>query len=400
MTKYLLGCLLVLIFCEVRPVEKSGTLKDKNGQIMRGTPVILGKNQPNAVEFALDVKNWHIIKNNGFNTIRVCWVDPYYKDRNLNYWKVHEVIPYFDRCVENAQSAGMNIIINFHGVGSQQEFDKGFTFNFEREFWDSIAPRYKDNDLVYYEIANEPTFMMGDYLKPVFKQNLLNIYKNIRVKAPDRQVLMFSFNTIAGEIVNVVENYKNEIDWDFTSVAYHMYNLTSSQAVKTLMAGYRVICTEWNYDFVSKRTGYEYIKRVEGFKENAQTLEKLGSGWIDWRDWDDTSLNELLDTLMLDAKQKNYWWGIPDPEIKVTSVKLSEIKIQLDSGASRQLTAIVYPALAGNQQITWTSSNSEIVSVNQSGVILATAKKSGSANISVTTSDGNFTALCEVKVKM
>ena len=166
------------------------------------------------------------------------------------------------------------------------------------------------------------------------------------------------------------------------------------------MTGYRVICTEWNYDFVSKRTGYEYIKRVDGFKENAQTLEKLGSGWIDWRDWDDTSLNELLDTLILDAKQKNYWWGIPDPEIKVTSVKLTELKIQLVSGASRQLTAIVYPALAGNQQITWTSSNSEIVSVNQSGVFMATAKKSGSASITVTTSDGNSTAQCEVKVTM
>jgi hypothetical protein len=43
-------------------------------------------------------------------------------------------------------------------------------------------------------------------------------------------------------------------------------------------------------------------------KENAQTLETIGSGWIDWRDWDDTTLNELLDTLITDARLKNYWW--------------------------------------------------------------------------------------------
>ena len=103
-------------------------------------------------------------------------MDPWYKDHEKNYWKVSEVLPYYDKCVENAVATGMNIIINYHGVGSQQEFDKSFTFEFETEFWDSIAPRYKNNDLVYYEIANEPTFNMNDYLNPVFKQNLMAIY--------------------------------------------------------------------------------------------------------------------------------------------------------------------------------------------------------------------------------
>jgi|GEM_PF-6159672 len=34
----------------------------------------------------------------------------------------------------------------------------------------------------------------------------------------------------------------------------------------------------------------------------------IGSSWIDWRDWNDTTLNELLDTLITDARLKNYWW--------------------------------------------------------------------------------------------
>ncbi len=68
------------------------------------------------------------------------------------------------------------------------------------------------------------------------------------------------------------------------------------------MAYHKVLCTEWNYDFVAKTKNWDYIKQVDGFKENAQTLENIGSGWIDWRDWGDISLNELLDTLIFDAK--------------------------------------------------------------------------------------------------
>jgi hypothetical protein len=251
---------------------------------------------------------------------------------------------------------------------------------------------------VYYEIANEPTFQMNDYLKPVFKQNMIKLYKNIRSAAPERQILMFSFNTIASDIVNVVENYRDSIDWDFTAVAYHMYNSTSSSAVKTLMAYHRVICTEWNYDFVSKRPDFGYIKQVDGFKENSQTLENIGSSWLDWRDWGDNNLNELLDTLITDAKLKNYWWGKTDPLIKVTGIKISETKTKLNSGKTKQLAAYIYPALAGNQNITWSSSNSEYVSVSENGLITAKTTQSKTAVITAKTSDGNFTAQCEVQV--
>ncbi len=378
--------------------RKTGTLTDKNSKIIRGTPVVLGKNLAASNSFATDIKNWETIKNNGFNTVRVCWVDPWYKDHGYSFWKVAEVLPYFDKCVENAVKLGMNVIINFHGVGSQQDFDKAYTFSFETEFWDSIATRYKNNDLVYYEIANEPTFQMNDYLKPVFRQNLMKIYNSVRKAAPQRMILMFSFNTIINEIVNVVENYKNELDWDYTAVAYHMYNSASSQAVKTLMAYHRVICTEWNYDFVSKRPNFGYIKQVDGFKENSQTLENIGSSWIDWRDWGDTSLNELLDTLITDAKLKNYWWGVPDPTIKVSGIKISEIKTKLNPGKSKQLIAYVYPALAGNQSVTWSSSDSDIVSVDENGQITAKATQNKNAVITVKTTDGNLSAQCEVQV--
>ena len=289
--------------------NETGTLKDRNGNIMRGTPMVLGKNLKGSVDFALNLKNWEKIRDNGFNTIRVCWVDGWYKDHGRDYWSVSEVLPYYDKCVENAAKSGMNLIINYHNVGAQQKFDTTYTFQPEKEFWVEIAPRYKDNSLIYYEIANEPTFRMKDYLNPAFKKEYLGIYRQVRKDAPEREILMFSFNTIQNDILEVVEEYKNDLDWNHTTVAYHMYNSNSSGAVKKLMENYRVICTEWFYHFVSlERPDYSFIKQVDGHRENAQTLEMLGSGWIDWRDWSDTTLNELLDTLITDAKLKNYWW--------------------------------------------------------------------------------------------
>lgn len=303
--------LLVYSQGTIKSVDKNkrGTLHGINNTIMRGTPTVLGKKLKNSVDFATNLKNWTIIKKAGFNTIRVCWVDPWYKDRGRVYWKVSEVLPFLDICVENAEATGMNLIINYHNVGAQQKYDTTYTFALEKEFWKAVAPRYSNKNFVYYEPANEPTFQMSDYLKPTFKKSYLELYQQVRNDAPEREILMFSFNTIQDEILEVVAEYETNLDWENTTIAYHMYNSNSSDAVQELMKKHRVICTEWFYDFVGKeRPDYTFIKQVDGFKENAQTLEAIGSSWIDWRDWGDTTLNELLDTLITDAKLKGYWW--------------------------------------------------------------------------------------------
>ncbi|MDP2114866.1 MAG: cellulase family glycosylhydrolase [Bacteroidota bacterium] len=386
---------------EVYPQKKpiSGVLKDKNGNTMRGTPMVLGKSLTQSVAFAQNIENWKTIQNNGFNTIRVCWVDPYYIDRSKSGWTVAEVLPYFDKCVENATATGMNLIINYHNVGAQQNYDKTYQFTLENEFWTAVAPRYKNNDLVYYEPANEPTFTMSDYLKPEFKTNYLKLYTIIRTLAPERQILFFSFNGITQEIIKVVDHYSPKIDWTHTTVGYHMYNSTTSEHIRTVMAYHPVICTEWFYDHLSKLPGNEFIKRVDGFKLNAQTLEELGSGWVDWRDWGDVTLNELVDTVITDARAKNYWWGQPVAGIKATGIGLSDKKIELVSGKSKKLEAFVYPALAENQQIIWNSSNTKLVTVSETGLVKAVSSRDATATITAKTEDGSFASSCEVIIR-
>lgn len=82
-------------------------------------------------------------------------------------------------------------------------------------------------------------------------------------------------------------------------------------------------------------------------------------------------------------------------EPKPTSVSVSPSSVTLTEGGSRYLTATVYPSNA-SQSVSWSSSNSSVVSVSSSGKI--TAIKAGTATITATTSNGK-TGTCSVICK-
>jgi len=83
-----------------------------------------------------------------------------------------------------------------------------------------------------------------------------------------------------------------------------------------------------------------------------------------------------------------------DP-VAVTSVTLSPTTLSLTVGDTRTLTATVRPANATIRTVSWSSSNTDVATVN-SGVL--TAVSDGTATITVTTTDGNKTATCAVTV--
>ncbi len=91
-------------------------------------------------------------------------------------------------------------------------------------------------------------------------------------------------------------------------------------------------------------------------------------------------------TLTIDTKQ----------EVSVTGVTLSATSLTLTEKEIATLTAMVEPADATNQKVTWTSSNTSVATV-QNGTV--TAVSAGTAVITVTTEDGNRTATCKVTVE-
>ncbi len=82
--------------------------------------------------------------------------------------------------------------------------------------------------------------------------------------------------------------------------------------------------------------------------------------------------------------------------INVSSVALDKTTVNIKKGETVKLNATIAPADADNKEVTYTSSNSAVAKVDNTGLV--TALSSGEAVITVTTKDGSKTASCKVTV--
>ncbi|MCS4434334.1 fibronectin type III domain-containing protein [Aquiflexum gelatinilyticum] len=82
--------------------------------------------------------------------------------------------------------------------------------------------------------------------------------------------------------------------------------------------------------------------------------------------------------------------------ISVTGVTLNPTKASIEISKSLQINATVLPSNASNKTVSWISSNPSIASVSPSGLV--TGIKSGTALITASSQDGNFTATSEITV--
>ncbi len=84
-------------------------------------------------------------------------------------------------------------------------------------------------------------------------------------------------------------------------------------------------------------------------------------------------------------------------EGNVTGINLSESSLNLNGyGDKKAVYANIFPGNASNQNVTWSSSDSSIASVNN-GVV--TALKNGSTDITAVTEDGGYKSVCKVTVR-
>lgn len=120
-------------------------------------------------------------------------------------------------------------------------------------------------------------------------------------------------------------------------------------------------------------------------------------------------VSKSVATYML-LKDSNINLGVnKNGTVKVKSVEIEEgrgknihinnIKAFDNSNVAKlQLHANVYPANATNKNVVWSSSNEDIATVNQKGLVTI-KKKLGKVNITVTTKDGNYKDTYKLIVK-
>lgn len=92
-----------------------------------------------------------------------------------------------------------------------------------------------------------------------------------------------------------------------------------------------------------------------------------------------------------------YLYQIPVVTVPLTAVTLDRTKVTLTEGTTRTLRTVFSPSDSDDvKDIIWKSSNSDIASVSSDGTIRA----NGYGRATITASVGNFTAQCQVTVKV
>ena len=82
--------------------------------------------------------------------------------------------------------------------------------------------------------------------------------------------------------------------------------------------------------------------------------------------------------------------------VHVTGVSVSPSTASVEVGSTQQLTETVTPSNATDKSVTWSSSDTSVATVDGSGLV--TAVSAGSATITVTTTDGSYTATSAITV--
>ncbi len=212
----------------------------------------------------------------------------------------------------------------------------------------------------------------------IFSSNTLDSNQmGIRIKAADTN----TFNN------NIISNNTTGLELATKPVGNIFYQNNFRDNTTQLSEGFNGNTeNSWNS---STEISYTY--------KGTQYSSQLGNYWSDYTGADNDG-NGIADTpyTTIASYSDNYpligaWQDgvITPPPVAVSGVSISEGNQELEIGQTFQLTAVVEPEDATNKNATWSSSDETVATVSETGLVTAVGE--GTASITVTTEDGNFT---------
>ena len=215
-------------------------------------------------------------------------------------------------------------------------------------------------------------------------------------------------------------------DGELKGVATNSYTATVDESTK-------FIC--WANDKYNNTGSVEFIVRIEGEELFAVTGVTLDKKELTLAVGDTATLTETV--VPRDADNKKVTWTSSKPAVAtvdekgnvkavaagtatitvktedggftatcevtvadqltpVTGVTLDKKTLEMETGDKAVLTATVAPEGASNKKVSWSSDKADVAKVDEKGNV--TAVTAGTAKITVTTEDGEFTDTCEVTV--
>ncbi len=164
-------------------------------------------------------------------------------------------------------------------------------------------------------------------------------------------------------------------------------------------------CTSLNTVIIPKSITYIGENAFEYCISLSSIISKIENLSISTVDWDAFyNVNKTTCILYVptgkvsDYKKANVWKEFTNIKeiVPFTNITISESQKTIKENEEAQLSVIFTPDSATIKTVTWSSSDSSIVKVKPTGEIKGIS--AGSATISATSTEGNFTTTCEVTV--
>ena len=139
-----------------------------------------------------------------------------------------------------------------------------------------------------------------------------------------------------------------------------------------------------NIQIILKDTEQETIAKI--FSDNVSSLDETLSSRTVYS-WD-IIRNNLLCIYLNDTEDET-------ETVAVTGVNLNYSTLEVENGETATLVVTILPSNATNQNVSWISSDTSVVTVDNGEI---TTVGVGTATVIVTTTDGGYTTTCEITV--
>ncbi len=233
------------------------------------------------------------------------------------------------------------------------------------------------------------TFSNGVF--KTFEKMSENSYKGVFCHCPVDVYIYDSENNLCGAIVD------NEITFDNNMIS--MYVEGDEKYIYLMKDDYTV-------KYIGNDTGtmnVEIVAYVDGEKVRTVTYTDIPLkenityyGNVPELIYVDHLIMNLRSITEVIQPSSDDWKNIQVSQVFVTGITLNKNTLSIKKGDTEKLSVTIIPENAFNRNVVWNSSNESVITVTNEGIV--TAIGVGTAEIAAITEDGDYKAVCTVKV--
>jgi uncharacterized protein YjdB len=331
----------------------------------------------------------------------------------------HPPLDFWTQAINNLRGITTHKLLMFAEGDRVENFNTGFDYNFgDKWYYDAIKPVRNGTSVAQLQTTTNIEYALANSNQQVVRytanhdteggETAMNVFgghagvvANFLVSAYMRGV---PFLTSGQEV-----DFNQTIPWPYTTVKINWAANTGAAADFTNILNFRTGSnavrrgTMTNYSDANvcaftKTAGTEKVVvlvNLRGGTSSYSIPAALAGSYKDAYNGANVTLTSGA-TQTLAGFQYIVLTNANVAPVAVTGVTVSPTTASISAGLTRQLTATIAPSNATNQNVTWTSGNNAVATVNAAGLVTAVA--AGTANITVTTQDGNKTAVAAITV--